>query len=51
LDIINFSLASNHPLFISLYDTYSALFEPELLKKATLLSAIKGLGEFHPRTT
>jgi hypothetical protein len=50
LDIINFSLASNHPLSINLYHTYSKLFESDLLKRSTLLAAIKGLGEFHPKT-
>lgn len=51
IDIINFSLASNHPLYISLYDEYASEFEPELLKKSSLLASIKGLGEFHPQTT
>ena len=41
---MNFSLAENHPLFVSLYDTYSDIFENELLKKSSLLAAIQGLG-------
>ena len=27
LDIMNFSLSKNHPLFVSLYDTYSEVFD------------------------
>jgi hypothetical protein len=58
LDIINFGLPANHPLFISLYSNYSSFLEADplrraeldLLKKATLLAAIKSLGEFHPKT-
>jgi len=36
---------------VTLHYEYINIMEPDLLKKTTLMLAVKNFGEFHPKTT